>query len=138
MPDVLDKAYHAAMALSAVPHSNSSPPVKQIADKVNKSLAETSALRLGSHLHEGHVLEKAASRSEVKDTDSNIGSSTQIAIPGQEKEKTEPMKQDGQGAASSTDTRAVDAEGLIWVDKTQTTAYSVRYMMSGNTIWWAD
>lgn len=134
-PDVLEKAYHVATALSAVPtaHAGAYPPADRDAAKNEDAPTESSPLRLESHLHERCAAIRATqecgleSDTSLGETVNTTGLSKQIAPRAQLNRLAEPITEGNAGALSDEGTRAVEAEGLIWVDELQATAYSVRY-----------
>lgn len=111
--DVLEHAYHAAMALSASPtlHVDVTSPANSVATQINLP-------------RESRVV----SESTLKEAAAAVDSPRQIAAPEQAKRAEDSKQEAKSGAATEEAGRAVEAEGLIWVDDTQKTAYSVRYV----------
>lgn len=114
--EVLDKAYQAAMALTAVPppRNNASPHVDT--RSTDDSVSESPSRPQGqSGLLPGFLSESESSRKRP----SGIGLSPNDRAPDAVDELAGAIER-GEGS------RAVEAEGLIWVDSSQQTAYSVR------------
>lgn len=110
--EVLEKAYHAAMALAAVPirRSDASP------------LADTCSNDDPRPQDQRDTIPDNSSKFESlpKDSASGNGSS------GKNTASEKLVGLDG-SIHGSEGARAVEAEGLIWLDSSQRTAYSVRW-----------
>lgn len=109
--DVLEQAYHAAMALSVTPTAPAN--VASSADSAAAQIHLPQESRLGSE----SILQEAAA---------TVDSSGLIAAQEQTKRAEYSSQEAEYDAVAEQTGKAVDAEGLIWVDDTQTTAYSVR------------
>lgn len=109
--DVLEQAYHAAMALSATPTApaNVASPADGAAAQIH--------LPQESRLDSESMLQEAAA---------TVDASGLIAAQEQAKRAEYSSQEAEYGAVAEEAGKAVEAEGLIWVDDTQTTAYSVR------------
>lgn len=107
--EVLEKAYHAAMAHAAVP----------IRRKDASPYANTCS-SIDPRPESGTIPEKTTFGTSRKETASGNGSSGKTKAPSTRVELDGTI--DGSEGA-----RAVEAEGLIWVDSSQRTAYSVRW-----------
>lgn len=109
--DVLEKAYHAAMALAAVQtsHTDGSPTSRPKYASDDDVPPES----FDSHLDEERSLIRAP-------RESTENSSHSEAVSTKRSEK-HTVPDEG--------SRTVEAEGLIWVDNSQATAYSVRYVL---------
>ncbi|CAM9193049.1 unnamed protein product, partial [Hapterophycus canaliculatus] len=114
--EVLEKAYHAAMALTTVsiPSKERSPP------HAHTSITDASDVNPQIQTATPHE-----SASELEVSGKEMGSGTSGL-------STETKGRDDVGelvdsVEGGEDVQAVDAEGLIWLDDTQRTAYSVRH-----------
>lgn len=131
--DVLEKAYHAAMALAVVQtsHTDGSPTPRP------KYASDDDAPPESSHSHPDE--QRSLFRAPREGTEKSDGSSSEavsakrsekhIAIPPEASGQVESIQKGNSSTAPDKGTRAVEAEGLIWVDKSQATAYSVRYVL---------
>lgn len=114
--EVLEKAYHAAMALATVPipsKEKSSPRVQTLITNATDVRPQFQTVTSNEN----------ASESEVSREEMAIGKSGSSTKP-QVREDVGEVTGSVEGRDGA---RAVDAEGLIWLDDTQRTAYSVRY-----------
>lgn len=114
--EVLEKAYHAAMALATVPISSN----ERSTPEEESSITDASDVRRQIQMSKSResVPETESSRKDIASSISGLSTTA----PGQDgMGELADFVEGGEGA------RAVDAEGLIWLDNTQRTAYSVRY-----------
>ncbi|CAM9382705.1 unnamed protein product, partial [Ectocarpus fasciculatus] len=119
--EVLEKAYQKAqaMAMAAVPivRADASPHADPSSDDDAK---DDSGQRPQSEtLREG----LSGPESTQKDTAGSKGSSPEVPAPDAVGEHMSPVQRESETEGA----RAVEAEGLIWLDDEQRTAYSVRH-----------
>lgn len=114
--EVLENAYHAAMALTAVPIRRTEPSFQAepcSKDGVLDATDSRSQRRSDSSA-------ESLSESESSRTKPASGKGSPVKM-------TAPDAAEGfAGGAQRDESQAVEAEGLIWVDPSQRTAYSVR------------
>lgn len=128
--DVLEKAYYAAMDLSTV----WTPPPESMKGVSEDAPLKASTLSRTASRDEGHEPTRFSldiavqSGTAPQEMMSTSGSPNKTAAPEQAKSagRAAAAKHDERVAVTDKTGRAVDAEGLIWLDKSQTTAYSVR------------
>eukprot|EP00903_Cladosiphon_okamuranus_P019261 g17707.t2 len=116
--EVLEKAYHAAMALTTVPvrHTEPSSSAEQHGKDDRLDGADFRPLRKSGSSP------KRLSESESLRTEPASGEGSVDKMMG-----ADAAEGLADGAQHGERSRAVEAEGLIWVDPSQRTAYSVRH-----------
>lgn len=131
--DVLEKAYHAATALAVVQtsHTDGFPTPRR------KYASDDDAPPESSHSHLDE--QRSLFRAPPEGTQDSDGSSSEavsakrsekhIAVPREASGQVESIQKGSPNTAPDKGARAVEAEGLIWVDNSQATAYSVRYIL---------
>lgn len=131
--DVLEKAYHAAMALAAAQssHTDGIPTPRPNYASDDDAPPESS----DPHLHEKRSLfcapreSSGESESSPADAVSAKRSDKRIVVPHEVSGRGESIRKGNKSTAADEGAQAVEAEGLIWVDNSQATAYSVRYVL---------
>lgn len=134
--DVLEKAYHAAMALAATAQTSHTDDVPMPRPKYasdDDALPKISDSHLDKKLSllrspRGSTRE---SETSLEDTVSAKPPEMSSAVPHDASGRMESTRKGNATTFMDEGTRAVDAEGLIWVDKSEATAYSVRYVLHG-------
>ncbi|CAM9923452.1 unnamed protein product, partial [Ectocarpus sp. 13 AM-2016] len=119
--EVLEKAYQKAqaMAMAAVPilRTDASPHADTYSDDDTKNDS-------GQRPQSGTSREGLSGPdSTQKDTAGGKGSAPEVAAPDTVGERSGPVQSETEAEGA----RAVEAEGLIWLDDEQRTAYSVRH-----------
>lgn len=131
--DVLEKAYHAAMALAAVKPSPTdgfpTPRPKYASDDDAPPASSDSLIYQERSLFRPPRESTEESDSSPSEAVSAKRSEKRIAVPREASGRVESIQKGNPDTAPDKSARAVEAEGLIWVDNSQATAYSVRYVL---------
>lgn len=140
--DVLEEAYRSALALSTVPMPPAYNDPAQAGNDPKTMSSVQSERRDAAQNAPNDISQASSSDSDFSREESSTKTDPSESEPSKKIEVSrcaKPRAEEHSSTASSdpawVGNRAVDAEGLIWVDEAQTTAYSVRYVTNDSAPW---